>query len=216
LATKVPFGADEVAETVKVDEALPPAGGVTVAGAKLAVTPAGTPEMLRPVATLNPFVLPTVTVVEVPPLPLAVDTLIAAGETARVKSGAGTTVTASEAEWLTPPDVPVTVTLKVPTAAALEAEMMRVEEELPPAGGVTLLGEKVAPMPFGKLPETARLTAEFRLLMLPTFTVVLAVLFWVTVTEVGEMPSVKSGGKVTAKLRVVALPIAPEVPVTFS
>jgi len=88
FTANVPVVADDDAVRVRVDDALPPAAGVTVAGAKDAATPAGRPEILRPVGALKPFTLPTVTVVE-RLLPLAVDTLMELGETLRVKSGGG-------------------------------------------------------------------------------------------------------------------------------
>src|SRR5258708_32917333 len=73
-----------VAEAVKlrVEVALPFAGGVTGLAEKAAVTPLGRPEALSVVAELNPFTLVTVTVLEAFE-PRA--TLTALGETATVK-----------------------------------------------------------------------------------------------------------------------------------
>ena len=64
----VPTAADEEAVRLRVDDALPPAAGLTLAGEKAAVTPAGTPAILRLVAELKPPRLPTLTVAR-PPLP---------------------------------------------------------------------------------------------------------------------------------------------------
>lgn len=50
------------ADSVSVELALPPTGGVTTEGENDAVTPLGSPEMLRFVALLNPFRLETLTV----------------------------------------------------------------------------------------------------------------------------------------------------------
>ena len=58
----VPAAADEDAVNVRVDVALPFAGGVTGLAEKVAVTPLGSPLTLRVVAELNPPVLVTVIV----------------------------------------------------------------------------------------------------------------------------------------------------------
>jgi len=71
---------DEDVATVSVVEVVP--GGVTVAGEKLHVAPAGSPEQLNETAALNPLAGVTVTVVV--PLPPA-DTLIEPGEAATEK-----------------------------------------------------------------------------------------------------------------------------------
>jgi hypothetical protein len=89
FSKNVPVAAEEEADTVRVDEALPPAGGVTVDGLNEALTPVRSPETLRLVAALKPFKLRTVTVAVLPVLPLAFDTAIEVGETATEKSGAG-------------------------------------------------------------------------------------------------------------------------------
>lgn len=54
--------------SVSLEVAMPPAGGVTLAAEKEAVTPLGTPETLKLVALLNPFRLVTVMVVETDPV----------------------------------------------------------------------------------------------------------------------------------------------------
>ena len=72
------------AVSVRVDVALPFAGGVTGLGEKAAVTPLGRAEVLSVVAELNPFTLVTVMVLEALE-PRA--TLTALGEAATVKPG---------------------------------------------------------------------------------------------------------------------------------
>src|SRR5450432_2739957 len=58
----VPVVAVEDAVNIRVEVAVPFAGGVTGLGANAAVTPAGSPETLSVVAELNPFWLVTVMV----------------------------------------------------------------------------------------------------------------------------------------------------------
>jgi len=58
----VPVAAVAEAVKVKVEVAVPLAGGVTGLGEKAAVTPLGSPEALSVVAELNPFWLVTVMV----------------------------------------------------------------------------------------------------------------------------------------------------------
>jgi predicted cation transporter len=80
----VPVVAVEDAVKVKVDVALPFAGGVTGLGEKAAVTPLGSPEALSVVAELNPLRLVTVMVL------VAVDprvTLTALGDADTLKPG---------------------------------------------------------------------------------------------------------------------------------
>lgn len=62
LREKVPAGAEEDAVRVKVDDALLPAGGVTLVGENVAVTPLGSPVMLRLTALLKLFKLVIFTV----------------------------------------------------------------------------------------------------------------------------------------------------------
>jgi hypothetical protein len=80
----VPEVAVEDAVKVKVDVALPLAGGVTGLVENAAVTPAGSPDVLSVVAELNPFWLDTVMVL------LAVEpcaTVTAVGDAESVKPG---------------------------------------------------------------------------------------------------------------------------------
>jgi len=96
---------------VRADCALPFALGVIEVGESVAVTPAGTPEMVRLTAELKPSALVTVRVL-VPLLPWA--TVNAAGETPRVKLGGALTVRAMVVVADRFPEVPATVTVAVP------------------------------------------------------------------------------------------------------
>jgi hypothetical protein len=80
----VPIAADAEAVSVKVDVALPFAGGVTGFGENEAVTPLGSPDALSVVAELNPLKL--VTVIVLVPLPPCV-TVTELGEAPIEKSG---------------------------------------------------------------------------------------------------------------------------------
>src|SRR5258707_11515455 len=80
----VPVVAVEDAVKVKVDVALPFAGGVTGLVEKAAVTPLGRPDALSVVAELNPLRLGTVMVLVAVELRV---TLTALGEAATVKPG---------------------------------------------------------------------------------------------------------------------------------
>lgn len=85
MSVNVPVAATEEAESVSVEEALPPAGGVTLAEEKVALTPLGKPETVRPTVELKLFTLFTVTTV-LPLLP-PWTRLIEPDERLRVKSG---------------------------------------------------------------------------------------------------------------------------------
>ena len=60
------------------------------------------------------------------------------------------TLRAMVVEWVSVPEVPVTVTVAIPTVADAEAVNVRVEVALLLAGGVTGLVEKAAVTPVGK------------------------------------------------------------------
>ena len=70
------------------------------------------------------------------------------------------------------PEVPVIVTVAVPTVAVEEAVNVNVEVALPPAGGVTGFAENVAVTPLGR-PEALSVVAELKLFTL----VIVIVLF---------------------------------------
>ena len=69
------------------------------------------------------------------------------------------TVRAMVVEWVREPEVPVTVTVAVPTVADGEAVKVSVEVVLPLAGGVMGLVEKPAVTPAGK-PVALSVVAE--------------------------------------------------------
>lgn len=106
------------------------------------------------------------------------------------------------------PDIPVTVSVNVPACADDEAMIVRVEEPLPPEGGVTLVGENIALTPLGA-PETFSVVAllkPFRLLMVTEEVALLPLPPAVTDREFGEMPMPKPAAglaeTVTARLAV--------------
>jgi hypothetical protein len=91
-----PVVAVEEAVNVKVEVALPFAGGVTGLVEKAAVTPLGSPEALSVVAELKPFWLVTVIVL------VAVDprvTLTALGEAETLKPGAPAPTAKIRSSW---------------------------------------------------------------------------------------------------------------------
>jgi hypothetical protein len=92
----VPEAADEEAVNVKVEVALPFAGGVTGSVEKAAVTPLGKPDALSVVAELNPFWLVTVMVLG------AVEfccTLTLLGEAETLKPGAPAPTAKIRSSW---------------------------------------------------------------------------------------------------------------------
>jgi hypothetical protein len=86
VTVKVPVAAEGEALKVSVEDAPPPAGGVTGLALKLAVTPLGRPEALSVTAALKALRLATETVVP-PAAPWAM--LTAPGEADTAKSGGG-------------------------------------------------------------------------------------------------------------------------------
>ena len=99
------------------------------------------------------------------------------------------------------PEIPEMVSENVPVLAVEDAARVRVEDALPPAGGVTLTGANVAVTPLGK-PEMFRLVAELNPFRLPTVTVALPLLPWVTLSEPGDTLKGKSGGGLTTSVRL--------------
>ena len=93
VTVAVPTVAEADAVNVRVELALPLAGGVTGFGENAAVTPEGKPVALRLVAELKPFKL--VMVVVLVPVPPCV-TVTEVGESAMEKSGAAAAVMVSE------------------------------------------------------------------------------------------------------------------------
>jgi hypothetical protein len=112
------------------------------------------------------------------------------------------------------PEVPVIVTVAVPTVAVEEAVSVRVEVALPFAAGVTGLVENAAVTPLGK-PVALNVVAELNPPVLVTVIVLVPLAPCVTVTEVGDAAMVKFGVAVefTVNARVVVAVKLPEVPV---
>lgn len=155
----VPVGARREALQVMVTVVLPFFGGVTGLAEAVAETSVGNSFTLSVTAEWNP---PTLVIVRV------VDTLPSSsivkedGDRDKVKFGEveeAFTVRLIVAVWLVDPEVPVIVTVAVPTVALAEAVSVRVEVALPFAGGVTGLVENVAVTPEGK-PDALSVVAE--------------------------------------------------------
>jgi hypothetical protein len=112
------------------------------------------------------------------------------------------------------PEVPVIVTVAVPTVALAEAVSVRVEVTLPLAGGVTGLVENAAVTPLGR-PLALNVVAELNPPVLVMVMVLVPLAPWVTVTEAGDAATVKFGVAVefTVNAKVVVAVRLPEVPV---
>jgi hypothetical protein len=96
VTVEVPVVAVEDAVKVKVEVALPFAGGVTELVEKVAVTPAGIPEALRVVAALKLFWLVTVMLLFAVELRV---TLTALGDAEIVKPGAPAPTAKMRSSW---------------------------------------------------------------------------------------------------------------------
>ena len=101
----MPRGVDDPAVSVRVED--PEPGALIDAGLNAAVAPVGSPDALSAIAELKPPET-VVAIVLVPLAPCAAD--IDAGETAMLNAGA-VTVRDTVAVCVTPPPVPVTVTV---------------------------------------------------------------------------------------------------------
>ena len=145
----VPVGARREALQVMVTFTLPLAGGVTGLAEAVADTPLGNSFTLSVTAEWKPPTLVTVRVVEVRP-PWVM--LNEDGDRDKVKFGALDEFTVREMVVLceVEPEVPVMVTVAVPTVAVEDAVSVRVEVALPFAGGVTGFVEKLAVTPEGR------------------------------------------------------------------
>ena len=114
------------------------------------------------------------------------------------------------------PEVPVIVTVAVPTVAVEEAVSVRVEVAVLLAAGVTELGEKTAVTPEGR-PLAVSVVAALKLFLLVMVMVLVPLLPCAMLREVGESVTVKFGeaAALTVSVRVVcsAVPLA-GVPVT--
>ena len=99
------------------------------------------------------------------------------------------------------PEVPVTVTVAVPTVAVDAAVNVSSEVAVPFAGGVTGLVANAAVTPVGR-PNTLRVVAELKLFWLATVMVLVPVAPCVTLTADGAAATVKPGVPApTAKIR---------------
>jgi hypothetical protein len=150
VTVAAPTVALEEAVSVRVEVALPFAGGVTGLVENAAVTPVGKPEALNVVAELNPPVLVTV-IVLVPLAPCV--TVTEAGDAATEKFGVAVefTVRASVVDAVRLPEVPVIVTVAEPVVAVLLA--VSVSTLVPVVGFVP----NAAVTPLGR-PDAARVT----------------------------------------------------------
>lgn len=126
------------------------------------------------------------------------------GEALKRKSGACVAVTESTtvAVCVMPPPVAVTVTLKVPVVAVLEAERLSVELPLPGAAIVPAL--KLAVMPAGR-PLAESVMAELNPPVAAVEMVVLATPPWAIDRLEGEALNVKPGVAAEFTVRVTVL-----------
>lgn len=141
VTVEVPAVAAEDVASVKALEPLPGAG--MLAGAKLAVTPLGSPLIDNATAELNPFAKVVVSLIWVEPLGATL-TLVAL--VVRVKPGVGTPKL-TVCVMVIPPPTAETVKLETPGAAVEPTDRVKV---LCPLPGAAMLAEaKVAVTPLG-------------------------------------------------------------------
>jgi len=150
---KEPAAVPEAAVSVNV--LLPLPGAATLVGAKLAVTPAGSPLTDSATADWNPLsaAADRLIAVEAPAVTVA---LVALG--ASVKLGGIATVTLTGWATRTPPPMAVTVRLKEPVAVPEAAASVNVL--LPWPGAAMLVGAKLAVTPAG-IPLTDNATGDW-------------------------------------------------------
>ena len=180
-----PTVAVEEAVSVRVEVALPLAGGVTGFVENAAVTPLGKPDAASVVAELNPPVLVMV-IVLVPLVPCV--TVTEVGDAAMVKLGVAVefTVNASVVLAVRLPEVPVMVTVADPVVAVLLA--VSVSTLVPVVGFVP----NVAVTPLGR-PEAARVTLPLNPFTSLTVMVLVPLPPCVMVRLLGESDKVKLG-----------------------
>lgn len=185
VTVAAPTVAVEDAVRVRVEVALPFAGGVTGLVENAAVTPLGKPEALNVVAELNPPVLVMV-IVLVPLAPCV--TVTDVGEAAMVKLGVADefTVNARVVVAVKLPEVPVIVTVAAPVVAVLLA--ISVSTLVPVVGFVP----NAAVTPLGR-PEAARVTLPVNPPTSVTVMVLVPLPPCVIVRLLGESDSVKLG-----------------------
>jgi hypothetical protein len=185
VTVAAPTVAVEEAVSVRVEVALPFAGGVTGLVENAAVTPVGKPVAVSVVAELKPPVLVMV-IVLVPLAPWV--TVTEVGEAAMVKFGVAVAVTvrARVVVAVRLPEVPVMVTVDVPVVAVALA--VRVSTLLPVVGFVP----NVAVTPLGR-PDAASVTLPVNPPTSVTVMVLVPLLPCVTDRLLGESESVKLG-----------------------
>ena len=205
----VPTVAVAEAVKVRVEVALPLAGGVTGLVENVAVTPLGKPVALRVVGELKLFRL-VIVIVLFPLLPWP--TLRVEGEALMVKSGcdAALTVRVRVVFAIKLPEVPVMVTVAVPVVAVLLA--VKVSTLVV----VVLVGLNDAVTPLGR-PEALRLTVPLN----PFKGLTVMVLVppgppWTMVRLLGESDSVKLGDADPASALIRFWPFGLPHPVTRS
>jgi hypothetical protein len=209
VTVAAPVVAVEDAVNVRVEVAVPLAGGVTGLVENAAVTPLGKPLALSVVAESKPPVLVTV-IVLVPLLPWVMVSELGDAETLKFGDDAALTVSATVVVAVKLPDVPVIVTVAVPVVAVLLAVSVSVLVEVV---GLVL---NAAVTPLGK-PEAARVTLPEN----PPRSVTVIVLVppeppWVMVMLLGEEESVKLGVEVPASALSKPLPFGLPQPVARS
>jgi hypothetical protein len=204
----VPTAADEDAVRVRVEVAVPFAGGVTGFVENAAVTPLGNPLALSVVAELKPPVLVTV-IVLVPLVPCV--TVTEEGDALTLKFGEDAAFTVSETVVVAVrlPDVPVMVTVAVPVVAVLLA--VRVSVLVDVVGFVP----NAAVTPLGK-PDAANVTLPENPPRSVTVIVLVPLPPWVTVSLLGEEESVKLGVEDPASALRSPLPFGLPQPVARS
>jgi hypothetical protein len=185
VTVAVPTVAVEEAVSVRVEVALPLAGGVTGFVENAAVTPLGKPDAARVVAELNPPVLVMV-IVLVPLLPCV--TVTEVGDAAMVKLGVAVefTVSARVVDAVKLPEVPVMVTVADPVVAVLLA--VSVSTLVPVVGFVP----NVAVTPLGR-PDAANVTLPLNPFTSLTVMVLVPLPPCVIVRLLGESDRVKLG-----------------------
>jgi hypothetical protein len=154
-----------VLEAVSVNTLLAPVAGFTL---KLAVTPAGNPLALKVTASVNPPLRVTV-IVLVPLAPLFIVRLDGLAESEKSGVACATTVRLTVVARVSPPPVPVMVTVAGPSAAVAEA--VKVRALLVP---VVEAGLKLAVTPAGNpLAASATLPVKppLRLIVIAVFAV---------------------------------------------
>jgi hypothetical protein len=198
VTVTVPAVAELLAISVRVLAA------IVLAGLKDAVTPLGSPAAARLTLPLKPFCGPTVSVLT-PLFPWAILRLL--GDAESVKFGA-VTVRLIVAVLFRIPDVPVTVTVAVPTVAELLAISVRV------LAAAVLAGLNDAVTPFGS-PAAARLTLPLKPFCGLTVSVLTPLYPWPMLRLPGDAERLKLGAVIVRLMLAVLLKV-PEVPVTVT